>query len=213
MEVMETKEPRETTEPDEEEDDDEEDEDEEDEDEEDEDEEDEERDEEEAEEELEDVEGLLLACFFGRLAGGLAARTGLTPAAVNRNLLPSLSSYRIDSTGRGGVAAAASRCRRFFRRASFGLRLPPRFLFLGLDGPGSRRGSCCWESFPRRFFPSPRSSSKDSPVSVSFTRRSSKHFVRSPTNWSTRAFPKSSSGWLRLTHQLTESRTALSLSC
>jgi hypothetical protein len=213
MEVMETKEPRETTEPDEEEDDDEEDEDEEDEDEEDEDEEDEERDEEEAEEELEDVEELLLARFFGRLAGGLAARTGSTPAAVNRNWLPSRSSYRTESTGWGGVAAAASRCRRFFRRASFGLRLPPRFLFLGLDDPGSRRGGCCWESFPRRFFLSPRSSSRESPVSVSFTRPSSKHFVRSPTNWSTRAFPKSSSGWLRLTHQLKESRTALSLSC
>jgi hypothetical protein len=205
MEVIDTKEPRETTEPDEEEDEDEEDEDEEDE--------DEERDEEEAEEELEDVEELLLARFFGRLAGGLAARTGSTPAAVNRNWLPSRSSYRTDSTGWGGVAAAASRCRRFFRRASFGLRLPPRFLFLGLDDPGSRRGSCCWESFPRRFLSSPRSLSKDSPVSVSLTRPSSKHFVRSPTNWSTRAFPKSSSGWLRLTHQLTESRTALSLSC
>jgi hypothetical protein len=182
MEVMETKEPRETTEPDEEEDDDEEDEDEEDEDEEDEDEEDEERDEEEAEEELEDVEELLLARFFGRLAGGLAARTGSTPAAVNRNWLPSRSSYRTESTGWGGVAAAASRCRRFFRRASFGLRLPPRFLFLGLDDPGSRRGGCCWESFPRRFFLGPRSSSRESPVSVSLTCPSSKHFVRSPTN-------------------------------
>ena len=85
---METKEPRETTEPDEEEDDDEEDEDEEDEDEEDEDEEDEERDEEEAEEELEDVEELLLARFFGRLAGGLAARTNATPSTVNRYSLP-----------------------------------------------------------------------------------------------------------------------------
>ncbi len=84
---METKEPREATEPDEEEDDDEEDEDEEDEDEE-----DEEEDEEEAEEELEDVEGLLLARFLGRLAGGLAARTSSTPAAVNRNSLPSRSS-------------------------------------------------------------------------------------------------------------------------
>jgi hypothetical protein len=92
MEVMETKEPRETTEPDEEEDDDEEDEDKEDEDEEDEDEEDEEEDEEEAEEELEDVDGLLFARFLGRLAGGLAARTSSTPAAVNRNLLPSRSS-------------------------------------------------------------------------------------------------------------------------
>ncbi len=179
---METKEPRETTEPDEEEDDDEEDEDEEDEDEEDEDEEDEERDKEEAEEELEDVEELLLARFSGRLAGGLAARTGSTPAAVNRNWLPSRSSYRTESTGWGGVAAAASRCWRFFRRASFGLRLPPRFLFLGLDDPGSRRGGCCWESFPRRFFLSPRSSSKESPVSDSLTRPSSKHFVRSPTN-------------------------------
>ena len=89
---METKEPRETTEPDEEEDDDEEDEDKEDEDEEDEDEEDEARDEEEAEEELEDVEGLLFARFLGRLAGGLAARTSSTPAAVNRNSLPSRSS-------------------------------------------------------------------------------------------------------------------------
>ena len=186
MEVRDTKEPRETAEPDEEEDDDEEDEDEEDEDEdeedEDEDEEDEERDEEEAEEELEDVEELLFAFFFGRLAGGLAARTGSTPAAVNRNWLPSRSSYRTESTGWGGVAAAASRCRRFFRRASFGLRLPPRFLFLGLEDPGSRRGGCCWESFPRRFFFSPRSSSRESPVSVSFTRPSSKHFVRSPTN-------------------------------
>jgi TATA-binding protein-associated factor Taf7 len=81
MEVMETKEPREATEPDEEEDDDEEDEDEEDEDEE-----DEERDEAESEEEL------LLARFFDRLAGGLATCTGSTPAAVNRNLLPSRSS-------------------------------------------------------------------------------------------------------------------------
>jgi TATA-binding protein-associated factor Taf7 len=81
---METKEPRETTEPDEEEDDDEEDEDEEDD--------DEEEDEEEAEEELEDVEGLLFARFLGRLAGGLAARTSSTPAAVNRNSLPSRSS-------------------------------------------------------------------------------------------------------------------------
>ena len=79
---METKEPRETTEPDEEEDDDEEYEDEE----------DEEWDEEEAEEELEDVEGLLLARFFDRLAGGLATCTGSTPEAVNRNLLPSRSS-------------------------------------------------------------------------------------------------------------------------
>ncbi len=79
---METKEPRETTESDEEEDNDEEDEDEE----------DEERDEEEAEEELEDVEGLLLARFFDRLAGGLATCTGSTPAAVNLNLLPSRSS-------------------------------------------------------------------------------------------------------------------------
>ena len=174
---METKEPRETTEPDEEEDDDEEDEDEEDEDEE-----DEEEDEEEAEEELEDVEGLLFARFLGRLAGGLTARTGSTPAAVNRNWLPSRSSYRTESTGWGGVAAAASRCWRLFRRASFGLRLPPRFLFLGLDDPGSRRGGCCWESFPRRFLLAPRSSSKESPVSVSLTRPSSKHFVRSPTN-------------------------------
>ncbi len=87
---METKEPREATEPDEEEDDDEEDEEEEDE--EDDDEEDEDRDEEEAEEELEDVEELLLARFFDRLAGGLATCTGSTPAAVNRNLLPSRSS-------------------------------------------------------------------------------------------------------------------------
>jgi TATA-binding protein-associated factor Taf7 len=60
--------------------------------EEDDDEEDEEWDEEEAEEELEDVEGLLLARFFDRLAGGLATRTGSTPAAVNRNWLPSRSS-------------------------------------------------------------------------------------------------------------------------
>ena len=86
---METKEPRETTEPDEEEDDDEEDENEEDEDEEDD---DEEEDEEEAEVELEDVEGLLFARFLGRLAGGLAARTSSTPAVVNRNSLPSRSS-------------------------------------------------------------------------------------------------------------------------
>ena len=210
MEVMDAKEPREAAESEDEEDDDEEDEDEEDEDEE---EEDEEEDEEEAEEELEDVEGLLFARFLGRLAGRLAARTGLTPAAVNRNWLHSLSSYRIDLSGWGGVAAAASRCRRFFRRASFGFRLPPRFLFLGPAVPGSCSGSCCWESSPRRFLSSPRSLSKDSPVSVSLTRPSSKHFVRSPTNWSIRAFPKSSSGWLRLTHQLTESRTALSLSC
>jgi len=84
VEVMEAREPRETTDPDEEEDEDEEDEDEEDE--------DEERDEEEAEEELDDVEGLLLARFFDRLAGGLAAPNGSTPAAVNRNLLQSRSS-------------------------------------------------------------------------------------------------------------------------
>ena len=83
MEVIDTKEPRETTEPDEE------DEDEEDEDEEDE---DEERDEEEAEEEPEDVEGLLLARFFDRLAGGLAARTNSTPSTVNRYSLPMSSS-------------------------------------------------------------------------------------------------------------------------
>ncbi len=81
MEVIETKEPRETTDPDEEEDEDEEDEDE-----------DEERDEEEAEEELEDVEGLLLARFFGRLAGSLAARTNSTPSTVNRYSLPVPSS-------------------------------------------------------------------------------------------------------------------------
>jgi hypothetical protein len=79
MEVIEMKEPRETTERDEEEDEDEEDEDEEDG--------DEERDEE-AEEELEDVEGLLLARFFDRLAGGLAARTNSTPSTVNRYSLP-----------------------------------------------------------------------------------------------------------------------------
>ena len=82
MEVIDTKEPRETTEPDEEEDDDEEDDDEE----------DEEEDEEEAEEEFEDVEGLLLARFFDRLAGGLAARTNSTPSAVNRYSLPMSSS-------------------------------------------------------------------------------------------------------------------------
>ncbi len=82
MEVIDTKEPRETTEPDEEEDED------------DEDEEDEveERDEEEAEEELDDVEGLLLARFFDRLAGGLAARTNSTPSTVNRYSLPMPSS-------------------------------------------------------------------------------------------------------------------------
>jgi TATA-binding protein-associated factor Taf7 len=79
MEVMDTKEPRETTEPDEEEDEDEEDE-------------VEERDEEEAEEELDDVEGLLLARFFDRLADGLAARTNSTPSAVNRYSLPMSSS-------------------------------------------------------------------------------------------------------------------------
>ena len=84
MEVIDTKEPRETTELDEEEDEDEEDEDEEDE--------DEERDEEEAEEEPEDVEGLLLARFFDRLAGGLAARTNSTPPTVNRYSLPMPSS-------------------------------------------------------------------------------------------------------------------------
>jgi hypothetical protein len=50
-----------------------------------------ERDEEE-EEELEDVEGLLLACFFGRSAGGLAACTISTPSAVNRYSLPVPSS-------------------------------------------------------------------------------------------------------------------------
>ena len=82
--MIDTKEPRETTEPDEEEDEDEEDEDEEDE--------VEERDEEEAEEELDDVEGLLLARFFDRLADGLAARTNSTPSAVNRYSLPISSS-------------------------------------------------------------------------------------------------------------------------
>ncbi len=56
------------------------------------DEEDEEWDEEEAEEELEDVEGLLLARFFDRLAGGLAAHTSSTPATVNRYSLPAPSS-------------------------------------------------------------------------------------------------------------------------
>ena len=83
MEVIDTKEPRETTEPDDE-----------DEDEEDEDEEDEveERDEEEAEEELDDVEGLLLARFFDRLAGDLAARTSSTPSTVNGYSLPMPSS-------------------------------------------------------------------------------------------------------------------------
>jgi TATA-binding protein-associated factor Taf7 len=53
---------------------------------------DDEEDDEEAEEELEDVEGLLLACFPDRLAGGFAACTSSTPAAVNRNLLPARSS-------------------------------------------------------------------------------------------------------------------------
>ena len=76
MEVMET---RETVDPDESE-------------EEDDDEEDEDEDEEEAEEELEDVEVLLLARFLDRLAGSLAACTSSTPAAVNRNSLPALSS-------------------------------------------------------------------------------------------------------------------------
>jgi TATA-binding protein-associated factor Taf7 len=52
----------------------------------------EEEDEEETEEELEDVEGLLLARFLDRLAGGFASLTSLTPAAVNRCLLPSRSS-------------------------------------------------------------------------------------------------------------------------
>jgi hypothetical protein len=80
-EVMETKEAREATDPDESEEEDDDD-----------DEEDEEEDKEEAEEELEDVEGLLFARFLGRLAGGLAARTSSTPAAVNRNSLPSRSS-------------------------------------------------------------------------------------------------------------------------
>ncbi len=78
--MMETKETRETTEPDEADE------------EEDDDEEDEEEDEEEAEEELEDVEGLLLARFLDRLAGGLAACTSSTPATVNRNSLPAPSS-------------------------------------------------------------------------------------------------------------------------
>ncbi len=44
----------------------------------------EEEDEEEAEEELEDVEGLLLARLLDRLAGGFAAFTSSTPAAVKR---------------------------------------------------------------------------------------------------------------------------------
>jgi len=83
MEVIETRENVEPDEADEEEDDDEA---------EDNEEEDEEEDEEEAEEELEDVERLLLARFLDRLAGGFAALTSLTPAAVNRCLLPSRSS-------------------------------------------------------------------------------------------------------------------------
>ena len=58
----------------------------------DEDDDDEEEGEEEAEKELEDVEGLLLARFLDRLAGGFAALTSLTPAAVKRCLLPSRSS-------------------------------------------------------------------------------------------------------------------------
>ncbi len=52
----------------------------------------EEEDEEEAEKELEDVEGLLLARFLDRLAGGFAEPTSSVPAAVNRNSLPSRSS-------------------------------------------------------------------------------------------------------------------------
>jgi hypothetical protein len=76
MEVTETRENVEPDEADEEEDDDEE---------------DEEEDEEEVEEELEDVEGLLLARFLDRLAGGFAARTSSAPAAVNRNSLPARS--------------------------------------------------------------------------------------------------------------------------
>jgi hypothetical protein len=51
----------------------------------------EEEDEEEAEEELEDVEGLLLARFLDRLAGGFAAFTSCTPLVVKRSTLPSLS--------------------------------------------------------------------------------------------------------------------------
>ncbi len=42
--------------------------------------------------ELDDVEGLLLARFFDRLADGLAARTNSTPSAVNRYSLPTSSS-------------------------------------------------------------------------------------------------------------------------
>ena len=88
--MMETKEARETVDPDEA--DEEEDYDEEDEEEDDDDDDEEEEDEDEAEEELEDVEELLLARFLDRLAGGFAALTSLTPAAVNRCLLPSRSS-------------------------------------------------------------------------------------------------------------------------
>jgi TATA-binding protein-associated factor Taf7 len=82
MEVTETRENMEPDEADEEEDDDEAEDDEE----------EDEEDEQEAEEELEDVEGLLLARFLDRLAGGFAACTSSAPAAVNRNSLPARSS-------------------------------------------------------------------------------------------------------------------------
>jgi hypothetical protein len=98
MEVMETKETRETVDPDEseEEDDDEDDDDEEDNDE------DEEEDE---EEELEDDEELLLA----RLVGGFAAFSSRMPSTVKRSVLPSLSSKRRLSVGGGSVSGGIVR--------------------------------------------------------------------------------------------------------
>jgi hypothetical protein len=158
IEVMETKEARETVDPDEA--DEEEDYDEEDEEEDDDDDDEEEEDEEEAEEELEDVEELLLARFLDRLAGGFAALTSLTPAAVNRCLLPSRSSKRSSETGGGSASTGVVRCWRGLRRASFALRFPPRFLFLGLDGPGPCCERCCWRSLAWRSSFSARSLSR-----------------------------------------------------
>jgi hypothetical protein len=173
--------------------------------------------EEEAEEELEDVEGLLLARFLDRLAGGFAALTSLTPAAVNRCLLPSRSSKQSSETGGGSASTGVVRCWRGLRRASFALRFPPRFLFLGLDGSGPCCERCCWRSLAWRSSFSARSLSRpwgsSSPVTVSFTRAPAKNSLRSPTNWPTRDFPKSFFGWSGATLQWMERRMALSLSC
>ncbi len=96
MEVMETKEARETVDPDESEEEDDDD---------DEEEEDEEEDVEETEEELEDDEELLLA----RLVGGFAAFSSRMPSTVKRSVLPSLSSKRRLSVGGGSMSGGIVR--------------------------------------------------------------------------------------------------------